>query len=120
MTYRTFFVPATLIGLTAAAMGPFFVAFDRDWFPLGIPDEWIWATPDVWAEATSEWQLFLAAGVTAVALVAWAVWSAGWVERCARWRFISAIAVSIVLGSVFQFFCEVAAPTGRGILQPDV
>jgi hypothetical protein len=112
MTYRTFFVPATLIGLSAAAMGLFFVAFDRDWFPLGIPDEWIWATPDVWAEATSEWQLFLAAGVTAASLVAWATWSAGWVERCGRWRFIAAIAVCIVLGAVFQFFCEIAAPTG--------
>ena len=93
-------------------MAIFFVAFDRDWFALGIPGEWIWATPDVWSEATSEWLLFLPSGVAAMALVAWAVWSAGWIDACPRWRFIAAIAACIALGAVFQSFCEIAAPRG--------
>lgn len=110
MIERTFRVPAVLIGLSLAALAIFFVAFDLDWFPLGIPEEWVWATPDLWSEATSEWLLFLPAAVAAAALAAWGFWSAGWIDGCPRWRFVAAVAVCIVLGAAFQFFCEVAAP----------
>lgn len=112
MRDRTVVVPAVLIGLSAAALAVFFVAFDRDWFPLGIPGEWIWPTPDVWGEGTAEWILFLPAGISLTMLIAWAYWAAKWVDTCPRWRVWGAIAGSIVLASIVQFFCEVASPSG--------
>lgn len=93
-------------------MGVFYVAFDRDWFPLGIPGEWIWATPDVWAEATSPWWLFLPAGLAALMLAGWAVWCAGRVEIWRQWQFFGAIVVCMLWGAVFQFFCEIGTPNG--------
>jgi hypothetical protein len=112
MSDRPFRVPVVLVVISLAAMALFFVAFDRDWFPLGIPGEWIWATPDVWAEATSPWISFLPAGIALVMLTGWAVWAAPRVEIWSRGRFFAAIAGCMVLGAIFQFFCEVAAPSG--------
>jgi hypothetical protein len=112
MTERSIRVPATLIALSAASLALFWVAFDREWFPLGLPGEWLWATPDVWSEATSEWLLFLPAGLSAALLVGWAFFSVGWVETCPRWRFLLAVGGCILLGAAFQSFCEIAAPRG--------
>lgn len=112
MSDRSFRAPAILIIISLSALALFFVAFDRDWFPLGIPGEWIWATPDVWAEATSPWVMFLPAGIALVMLTGWAVWAAPKVEGWSRARFVAAIAGCMVLGATFQFFCEVAAPGG--------
>jgi methylthioxylose transferase len=112
MTDRTYAVPLTLVVLSAMALAIFSVAFDRDWFPLGLPGEWLWATPDVWSEATSEWLLFLPAGLSVALLVGWTFYAAGWVEDCPRWVFIFAIGGCIALGAAFQSFCEIAAPRG--------
>jgi hypothetical protein len=112
MSDRTWATPAALISLSLAAMAAFFVGFYRDKFPLGIPGEWIWGTPDVWAHEISAWPLFLPAGVVLAMLVAWVCWSAGWIETCSRGRLVAAVAVCVVLGAVFQFFLEVACPHG--------
>lgn len=112
MSVPTVRVPIVLIAISLASMGAFYVAFDRDLFPLGIPGEWIWPTPDVWSEATSPWLLFLPAGMAALALAAWAVWCAARVESWPRWRFAASIVVCMLWGAVFQFFCEIAAPNG--------
>lgn len=112
MSDRQFRPPVLLTVISLAAMAVFFVAFDRDWFPLGIPGEWVWATPDVWAEATSPWILFLPAGVALLLLIGWAVWAAPRVEHWSQGRFMGAIAGCMVLGAIFQSFCEIAAPSG--------
>ena len=109
---RTVVVPALLIALSASALAVFFVAFDRELFPLGIPGEWIWPTPDVWGEATAEWFLFLPAAISLALLMAWVCWAARWVESCRTGRFVGALAGTMVLASIFQFFCEVASPSG--------
>lgn len=112
MRDRTVVVPASLIVTTIVALTVFYVAFDREWIPLGIPNEWIWPTPDVWGLGTAEWVLFLPAAISLALLIAWVCWAARWVEHCRPSRFVAAIAGSIVLASSFQHFCEVAAPTG--------
>jgi hypothetical protein len=112
MTERSIRVPLALISVGTASLGLFWVAFDREWFPLGLPGEWLWATPDIWSEATAEWLLFLPAGLAAALLVGWAVFCANWVETCPRWRFMLAVGGCILFAAAFQAFCEIAAPRG--------
>lgn len=112
MRDRTFVVPALLTVLSASALAVFFVALECEWFPLGIPGEWIWPTPDVWGQGTAEWILFLPAAIALALLVGWVTWAARWIDDCPRSRYVGALAGAIVLASIFQFFCEVACPSG--------
>jgi hypothetical protein len=110
MSERSIRVPLALIGVSVASLGLFWVAFAREWFPLGLPGEWLWATPDIWSEATSEWLLFLPAALSAALLVGWGIFCAGWVETCPRWRFLLAVGGCVLFAAAFQTFCEIAAP----------
>ncbi|HVX11654.1 MAG TPA: hypothetical protein VHC22_10775 [Pirellulales bacterium] len=109
---RTILVPALLVSLSLAAMGLFFFAFYHDLFPLGIPGEWQWFTPDAWSLPMAEWPVFLLAGAVALLLIGWAAWSAGWVDSWSRGRFVATIGLCIALGAIFQYACEVACPDG--------
>jgi hypothetical protein len=101
--------------VATAVLVLFAVAFEGQWFPLGVPNEWEWERLGAESQfMPSSWTAFLLCFVLA-AILAGAVYRAA--ERVAhlprRW-YLALIGFVCLIGSVFQLTSEIGSPPGLG------
>jgi hypothetical protein len=102
-------VPLTV---AAAALALFAVAFDRQWFPLGIPEEWVWDRLRNSNFAKKEFTAFVLSAIVAVGLAALVARCLPIADRLGRRAFLSLIVAICLLGALFQLSVEISSPQG--------
>ena len=100
-----------LIG-AAAALALFAVAFDQRWFPLGIPDEWVWDRLRNSYFAKKDFTAFSLSAIAAVGLALFVARCLPAVDRLGRRAFLSLIVAICLLGALFQLSVEISSPQG--------
>lgn len=96
----------------AAALGLFAVAFDRHWFPLGIPDEWVWDRLRNSYFAKKDFAAFALSAMLAIGLAFFVVRCVPTTDRLRRRGYISRILGVCLLGAMFQLSVEISSPQG--------
>src|SRR5262249_17807878 len=80
--------------------------------PLGVPGELEAPRLGTWDVPISPWIALLPAVAVGSVMVAFVVWSLGWLENARRRSFIWSLVGCVALGGTFQLFLEIAAPYG--------
>lgn len=104
--------PAVPLLAAAAGLGLFAVAFDRQWFPLGIPDEWVWDRLRNSYFAKKDFAAFMLSAAVGVGLAIFVARCLPTIDRLRRRAFISLILAICMLGAMFQLSVEISSPQG--------